>query len=243
MRKFDRSILQFSRSILYEDNHYLVINKRAGDIVQDDKTGDTTLLAHAAAFLVTRDKKPGKAYVGLPHRLDRPTSGVLVLAKTSKGLIRMNELFKKGEVEKVYWAVVAGKHFQKDIKEEFHYLFRDRKKNKSFAYTQPAPGRKEVRLSWRSLMSGERATLIEVQLITGRHHQIRAQLASRNMVIVGDRKYGSKATFSCKDIGLHCRRLSFIHPVKRTAVTVTASLPAKSEIWKPFLEYGGYIPI
>ncbi|MDA3850970.1 MAG: RluA family pseudouridine synthase [Spirochaetaceae bacterium] len=221
--------------ILYEDNHYLIINKLAGEIVQGDKTGDSPLTQAAADFLIKRDNKPGKAFIGLTHRLDRPTSGALILAKTSKGLSRMNELFRKGEVDKTYWAIVQGVLPAKE-EEMTHWLFRDTRKNKSFAHTSPGEGRKQAKLRWKTLSASDRHSLVEIQLLTGRHHQIRAQFEAVGMVLRGDLKSGAKDSLPGGGISLHCRSMSFMHPIKQEQVVVTAPVPAGDSIWLHFQE-------
>jgi len=220
--------------IIYEDNHYIVINKRSGEIVQGDKTGDTPLTETVADFLVKRDHKPGKAFVGLTHRLDRPTSGALILAKTSKGLSRMNELFRSGDVHKTYWAVLEGNIDQAQWKTLTHWLFRDSRKNKSIAYKQNGNGRKQGKLKWRSLACSDRYTLAEVELLTGRHHQIRAQFAALNLHLRGDLKYGAKRSLPGGGISLHCRSMEFIHPIRKEKIILTAPVPRVDALWSFF---------
>lgn len=222
--------MDFTHRILFEDNHYIIINKRGGEIVQGDKTGDTPLTEEVANFLIRRDKKPGKAFIGLTHRLDRPTSGALILAKTSKGLSRMNELFRKGEVGKRYWAIVEG-HHGKVEKELRHWLFRDSRKNRSFAHSSPGEGRKEARLIWKTLSCSDGFSLVEITLLTGRHHQIRAQFAAEGLSIRGDLKYGAKRSLNGGGISLHCRALQFLHPVKKESVEVVAPVPQEDNLW------------
>lgn len=225
--------MDFSRRIIFEDNHFLIINKFSGEIVQGDKTGDVPLTDLVADFLVRRDHKPGKAFIGLSHRLDRPTSGALILAKTSKGLSRMNDLFRKGLVDKRYWALLEGVHSfpERELK---HWLFRDSRSNKSVAYNEPGNGRKEARLRVKSLLSSDRFSLVEIELLTGRHHQIRAQLAAMGLHIRGDLKYGAKRSMKGGGISLHCRFMHFVHPVRNEDVNVTAPVPEEDALWAFF---------
>ena len=210
--------------ILYEDNHLIILNKRPGDIVQGDKTGDEPLSEIVARFIADRDSKPGKAFIGVSHRLDRPVSGIVLFAKTSKALERMNELFRNGEVEKIYWAVSA--NIPDPAEGELtHYLVRNEKQNRSKAYSRPVPGSKEARLRYRLLASGDRYHLIEVELLTGRHHQIRSQLSAIGSQIKGDLKYGAPRSNRDGGISLHARSIKFIHPVKKEEVFVVAPIP------------------
>jgi len=210
--------------ILYEDNHLIIINKRPGDIVQGDKTGDEPLSEKVARFIAERDSKPGKAFIGVPHRLDRPVSGVTIFAKTSKALERMNELFRNGDVEKIYWAITANRPDPPEG-ELMHYLVRNEKQNRSRAHSKQVPGSKEARLRYRLLASGDRYYLIEVQLLTGRHHQIRAQLSAIGSPIKGDLKYGAPRSNRDGGISLHARSIRFIHPVKKGEIFVVAPMP------------------
>ena len=207
--------------ILYEDNHLIIVNKRVGDIVQGDKTGDMPLSEIIADFIAVRDSKPGKAFIGVPHRLDRPVSGVTVFAKTSKALERMNELFRTGGVRKLYWAVVANRP-EPTEGELMHYLVRNEKQNRSRAFLKPVERSKEARLRYRLLGSGDRYHLLEIELLTGRHHQIRSQLSAIGSPIKGDLKYGAPRSNRDGGISLHARSISFIHPVKNEVVFVEA---------------------
>jgi len=210
--------------ILYEDNHLIIINKRSGDIVQGDKTGDEPLSDKVARFIAERDSKPGRAFIGVAHRLDRPVSGITLFAKTSKALERMNELFRNGDVEKIYWAIVADKP-EPPERELTHYLLRNEKQNRSKAYLKPVEGSKEARLRYKLLASGDRYHLIEVQLLTGRHHQIRSQLSVIGSPIKGDLKYGAPRSNRDGGISLHARSIKFIHPVKKEEIYVVAPVP------------------
>jgi len=216
--------------ILYEDNHLIIVNKRAGEIVQGDKTGDEPLSERIARFIAGRDSKPGEAFIGVPHRLDRPVSGITVFAKTSKALERMNELFRSGDVEKRYWAIVADKP-EPPVGELKHYIVRNEQQNRSFAYDIQKTGSKEARLKYNLLSSSDRYHLIEVLLLTGRHHQIRCQFAKIGCPIKGDLKYGAPRSNPDGGISLHARSIRFIHPVKKTEIFVVAPVP-EDNLWR-----------
>lgn len=207
--------------ILYEDNHILIFNKRSGEIVQADKTEDECLSEKLKAFIAQRDNKPGAVFMGVTHRLDRPVSGIVVFAKTSKALSRLNEAFRVGDMHKTYWAVVCQKPKENE-KILVHYLTRNEKQNKAYAYTLPKPGAKEAKLKYKFLKSTERYFLLEVELYTGRHHQIRVQLASIGCIIKGDLKYGAPRSNPDGSISLHSRSIKFVHPVKKEEMLVTA---------------------
>ena len=209
--------------ILYEDNHLLVFNKRSGEIVQGDKTGDEPLSEKLKAFVAQRDAKPGQVFMGVPHRLDRPVSGVVILAKTSKALERLNEMFRSegDKIQKRYRALVE-KCPEPAEGELVHYLLRNEKQNKSYAYTQPRNGAKESRLRYRLLHPTIRYFLVEVELLTGRHHQIRCQLSTIGSVIKGDLKYGARRSNRDGGISLHAYSVSFIHPVKKERIEIIA---------------------
>lgn len=210
--------------ILYEDNHLIIVNKRVSDIVQGDQSGDTSLDNLIREFIKERDNKPGDVFLGIPHRIDRPVSGVVVFAKTSKALSRMAQMFKEKTVEKIYYAIVANRP-AKDEDTLEHYLTRNTKQNKSYTHSKEVPGSKFARLHFRILGSSDNYHLLEVVLETGRHHQIRAQLAAIGCPIKGDRKYGSRRTNKNGGISLHARRISFVHPVKKENIEVTAPFP------------------
>lgn len=216
--------------ILYEDNHLLIVNKKVGEIVQGDKTGDECLAETYKAFIAQRDGKPGKVFMGIPHRLDRPVSGITVLAKTSKALERMAGMFRDGEAHKTYWALCCGKPAHEEGLLE-DYMVRNEKLNKSFiaAKGASAEGAKLARLKYRYLRSTERYHLIEVELLTGRHHQIRCQLSNIGCVIKGDLKYGAPRSNADGGICLHSRKIEFMHPVRKEPVTVEAPVPLS---WK-----------
>ncbi len=210
--------------ILYEDNHLLVFNKRTGEIVQGDKTGDEPLSETLKAFIARRDAKPGQVFLGVPHRLDRPVSGVTLFAKTSKALERLNEMLRQGQIHKTYWALTG----ERPPKEEdllTDFLSRNESQNKSYV----TPRGKEARLKYKLIQTTERYFLLEVELYTGRHHQIRCQLAHMGCPIKGDLKYGAKRSNPDGGISLHARHIRFIHPVKKTEVDVTAPVP---DSWK-----------
>lgn len=229
--------------ILYEDNHFVVVNKLCSEIVQGDKSGDEPLLEGVRSFIKKRDKKPGNVFLGAPHRLDRPTSGIVIFAKTDKGLSRMSELFKEKRIRKIYWAVLDALPPEQDG-ELRHYLVRDRKKNKSFASDNPKGGGKGKnsqgsgkaqlsRLSYRVLSASDNYYLVEVDLLTGRHHQIRAQFAALGCHVKGDIKYGARRTNKDGGIHLHARRVEFMHPIKNEQVIITAD-PPSDPLWDHF---------
>ena len=210
--------------ILLEDNHLLIFNKRTGEIVQGDKTGDEPLSETLKAFIAQRDGKPGQVFMGVPHRLDRPVSGVRVFAKTSKALERLNEMLRNGDLHKTYWALTANKP-PKDSDTLTDNLVRNESQNKSYV----AKNGKEARLKYTLIQTTDRYFLLEVELYTGRHHQIRCQLSHMGCPIKGDLKYGAKRSNPDGGISLMARRIQFIHPVKKTEVDVTAPVPSS---WK-----------
>ncbi len=219
-------------SILFEDNHLIVINKKPSEIVQGDKTGDKTMPDMIKEYLKIKYNKPGNVFCGVIHRLDRPTSGAVVFARTSKGLERMNAQFREKETNKVYWAIVE----QKPEKAEgslVHFLKKNETKNKSFVTDSEKGGAKEAKLTYQLIASSERYHLLEISLETGRHHQIRAQLAAIGCFIKGDIKYGAKRSNEDGSICLHARRLTINHPVTKEVLTFTADTP-NSAIWKIF---------
>lgn len=218
--------------ILYEDNHLLIINKRSGEIVQGDRTGDEPLSEKMKAFIALRDSKPGHVFMGVPHRLDRPVSGICVLAKTSKALERLNEAFRNGEVHKTYWALCCARPVPEEGRLE-SLMVRNEKQNKSYIVDEGSARSKDAKkavLRYRLLKSTDRYFLVEVQLLTGRHHQIRCQLASIGCPIKGDLKYGAPRSNRDGGISLHARSLSLTHPTTKETVTVEAPLD-----WKPII--------
>lgn len=221
--------------ILYEDNHLIVVNKAVGELVQGDETGDRTLADDVKEYLrVTYDKK-GNVYLGIPHRLDRPTSGIVVYAKTEKALVRLNEMFRsEGGIRKTYWAIVDRRP-PEDEGTLVHYIVRDSRLNKSTAYRNEVKGSRVAKLSYTLLSSSDRYHLLEIELHTGRHHQIRAQLKAVGVHIKGDLKYGAERSNPDGGISLHARRITFIHPVKKEEITIIAP-PPKDTLWTYFLD-------
>ena len=223
--------------ILYEDNHIIAVNKKVSDIVQADKTGDVPLVEEVKAYIKKKYNKPGDVFLGVPHRVDRPVSGVVIFARTSKALTRLNKMFqeKEREITKIYWAIV-GNLPEEDHAILTHYLVRDTEKNKSHAYNQPKSGSKEAVLEYKLLGSSQRYYLLEVKLYTGRHHQIRCQLAKIGCPIKGDLKYGFPRSNEGGGISLHARSISFKHPVTQETITITANPPKEDTLWKVFRE-------
>jgi 23S rRNA pseudouridine1911/1915/1917 synthase len=221
--------------VVYEDNHIIAINKACGEMVQGDKTGDETLLDIVKLYLKKKYNKPGNVFLGLPHRLDRPTSGLVILAKTGKVLPRLNKLFQtRGEVKKTYWAVVDKRppKFQDTLE---HYLIKNEAQNRSYAYTEKRRGTRFASLTYRHVASIDRYHLLEVELLTGRHHQIRVQLREIGLHIKGDLKYGFPRSNRDKGIHLHARKIELIHPVRKTPLTVVAD-PPDDVVWNEFLK-------
>ena len=216
--------------ILYEDNHIIIYNKKVGEIAQGDKTGDECVAETLKAFVAQRDAKPGKVFMGVPHRLDRPVSGIIILAKTSKALERLADMFRTGSVHKKYWALCCNAPQKKEGTLE-DYLVRNEKMNKTFVSRRGKEDgqAKLARLNYRHIADTDRYHLLEVELMTGRHHQIRCQLAGMGCVIKGDLKYGAPRSNPDGGICLHSRNVKFIHPVKKTEVDITAPLPSS---WK-----------
>lgn len=212
----------------------MIVNKRVSDIVQGDITGDASLDVLLKEFIRIRDHKPGAVFLGLPHRLDRPVSGAVVFAKTSKALSRMAGLFKEREIEKIYHAIVE-KCPQPESGTLEHFLTRNTKQNKSYIHSKEVPGSKNAVLHYRKLAFSDRYHLLEIELETGRHHQIRAQLAGVGSVIKGDRKYGAKKINKNGGISLHARKIAFIHPVKGERLEVVAPYP-KMDIFPVFFK-------
>ncbi|PWL27174.1 MAG: RNA pseudouridine synthase [Fluviicola sp. XM-24bin1] len=222
-------------SVLHTDNHTIVVNKRAGDIVQGDKTGDEPLSEKVKQYIKVEFNKPGNVFCGVVHRLDRPTSGAIVFARTSKGLSRLNEQFRGKSTRKVYWAVVEEMPEKKEATLT-HYLKRNEKQNKSYASDRETEGSKKAVLHYRWLQSSDKYHLLEVTLETGRHHQIRCQLSKIGSIIKGDLKYGAKRSNKDGSIHLHARELEYDHPTSKERVTVIAPVPQES-LWQ-FFEKG-----
>ncbi|MEE9363397.1 MAG: RNA pseudouridine synthase [Cellulophaga sp.] len=219
--------------ILHEDNHLIIINKRPGDIVQGDKTGDMPLNEVVKLYIKEKYKKPGNVYLGVPHRLDRPTSGIVIFSKTSKALPRLNKLFAEKEAKKTYWAIVKNK--PREQKETLiNWLVRNNKQNKSYAHTKEVPNSKKAILEYIICKKLTNYFLLEIDLKTGRHHQIRAQLTKINCPIKGDLKYGFDRSNKDGSIHLHARKLSFIHPIKKEMLHIVAP-PPLDPIWNACL--------
>lgn len=219
--------------VVYEDNHLIVINKRVGDIVQGDKTGDSPLSEIVKQYIKEKYKKEGNVFLGVAHRLDRPTSGIVVFARTSKALPRLNKLFAEKEAKKTYWAVVKNKP-DKQADTLTHWLIRNTQQNKSYAHLQEIPQSKKAVLDYKIIKELNSYFLLEIDLKTGRHHQIRAQLATIGCPIKGDLKYGFDRSNKDGGIHLHARSLSFVHPVKNELLTLVAP-PPKEAIWNACL--------
>ena len=222
-----------SSRILFEDNHILVFNKAVGEIVQGDKTGDECLAETLKAFIAQRDGKPGKVFLGIPHRLDRPVSGIVVFAKTSKALSRLTEMFRTGDIHKTYWALCCNTP-EKESGELVNWLTRNEKMNKSFIAKPGTSGAKEARLLYRLIGRTDRYYLLEVELLTGRHHQIRCQLSGMGCVIKGDLKYGAPRSNTDGGICLHSREIKFVHPVRKDEVDIIAPPP---DSWKGIRDF------
>lgn len=218
--------------IIYEDNHLLVVNKHCGDLVQPDPSGESALEDQIKAFIKQRDRKPGDVFLGVVHRIDRPVSGAVLFAKTSKALTRLNEMIRSGEIHKTYWAITEARP---DMEEGTltHYIVRDGRTNRSRAYDKPKADGKKAVLNYRVAGCSTRYTLVEVELLTGRHHQIRAQLSKIGCPIKGDLKYGAKRSNPDGGISLHSRRVEFLHPVRKEMITITAPVP-KDNLWEFF---------
>ena len=233
--------------VVYEDNHIIIVSKRSGEIVQGDKTGDTPLSDTVKEYIKEAYAKPGAVFLGVVHRLDRPVSGLVVFARTSKALERLNRMFANGEVHKTYWAIVESEKLKRrneergarneESNEEFttleHWLVRNEKQNKSYAYDQEKPHSKRAVLKYRLIGTSDRYSLLEVQLLTGRHHQIRCQLAAIGCPIKGDLKYGAKRSNPDGSISLLSRRVEFIHPVSKLPIVAEAPLP-NDALWRKF---------
>lgn len=215
--------------VIYEDNHLIAINKRPGDIVQGDKTGDVPLSELVKAYIKKKYNKPGAVYLGVVHRIDRPTSGIVVFARTSKALTRLNKIFAEKEAKKIYWAVV--RHNPPKEKDTLvHWLKRNQKQNKSYAYKKEIEESKKAILDYGIIKKLDNFYLLEINLKTGRHHQIRAQLAAIGCHIKGDLKYGADRSNKDGSIHLHARKLSLIHPVKKEPLSLLAPVPNDS-VW------------
>ena len=225
--------------VIYEDNHIIVVAKQSGEIVQGDKTGDKPLSETVKEYIKEKYQKPGEVFLGVCHRLDRPVSGLVVFARTSKALARLNKMFAEGEVHKTYWAISpspspspVGRGATAPSESLLtHWLVRNEKQNKSYAYDREVPHSKKAQLRYRVISQGDRYQLLEVELLTGRHHQIRCQLAKVGMTIRGDLKYGAPRSNPDGSISLHARRVEFIHPVSKLPIVVEAPVPADN-LWQ-----------
>ncbi|MBQ8487953.1 MAG: RluA family pseudouridine synthase [Prevotella sp.] len=218
--------------VIYEDNHIIIVAKDSGEIVQGDKTGDTPLSDTVKAYLKEKYHKPGAVFLGVVHRLDRPVSGLVVFARTSKALSRLNRMFAEGEVHKTYWAIVGNNSPQvPDVSLLTHWLVRNEKQNKSYAYDHEVPHSKKAMLRYHTIGHSDHYQLLEVELLTGRHHQIRCQLAKAGMPIKGDLKYGAPRSNADGSISLLSRRIEFVHPVSKETITAEAPIPEDS-LWQ-----------
>lgn len=218
--------------VIFEDNHIIAVSKTCNEIVQGDKTGDEPLSETLKGWLKEKYNKPGNVFVGVTHRLDRPTSGIVLFAKTSKALTRLNEMFRKSEVKKTYWAIVKAKDIAPEA-ELTHYLVRNEKQNKSYAYDVEKPNSKMAILHYKIIARSDRYMLLEIDLKTGRHHQIRCQLTKLGCPIKGDLKYGFDRSNPDGGISLHARRVSFTHPVSKELVEIVAPVP-QDNLWQAF---------
>ena len=219
-------------TVVYEDNHIIVVNKTASEIVQGDKTGDTPLSETVKQYLMEKYNKPGNVFLGVTHRLDRPVSGLVVFAKTSKALSRLNDMFRNGEVKKTYWAIVRNR--PQELEGELtNWLVRNEKQNKSYAYDKEVKDSKKAVLCYKTIGHSQNYHLLEVDLKTGRHHQIRCQLAKMGCPIKGDLKYGSPRSNPDGSICLHARRIAFVHPVSKESIEIEAPVPS-GNLWNGF---------
>ena len=216
--------------VVYEDNHIIIVNKESGEIVQGDKTGDIPLSETVKAYIKEKYAKPGAVFLGVVHRLDRPVSGLVVFARTSKALSRLNDMFRNGEVHKTYWAIVQQRPDHEEGTLE-NWLVRNEKQNKSYAYQREVPNSKKAILKYRIIGQSERYYLLEVNLLTGRHHQIRCQLAAMGCPIKGDLKYGAKRSNPDGSISLLAHRVEFIHPVSKQHIVVESPIP-EDNLWQ-----------
>lgn len=217
-------------NVVYEDNHIIIVNKQSGEIVQGDKTGDTPLSDIVKQYIKEKYNKPGNVFLGVVHRLDRPVSGLVVFAKTSKALSRLNEMFRTGDVHKTYWAIVKKNNIAPEATLT-DWLTRNERQNKSYAHNREVPGAKKAVLSYKVRSMSDNYMLLEVRLMTGRHHQIRCQLANMGCPIKGDLKYGSPRSNPDGSISLMSRRVEFVHPVSKETIAVEAPVP-DDRLWQ-----------
>lgn len=225
-------VFDIPSQILFEDNHLIIVNKKPGQLVQPDNSGDASLEINIKYYLKQKYVKPGEAFLGVAHRLDRPVSGVVIFTKTSKALVRINEMLKKHEIKKTYWAVVKNKPPQDEALLS-QYIIRNQKINKSIVYNISVDGAQKAELSYQLIASSQKYYLLEVNLMTGRHHQIRAQLSALGCPVKGDIKYGFARTNPDGSICLHAREVEFTHPINKKSLVVTAPAP-DSDVWKFF---------
>ncbi|MDR0872526.1 MAG: RluA family pseudouridine synthase [Prevotellaceae bacterium] len=225
-------------TILYEDNHIIIVNKTCSEIVQADKTGDTPLSETVKNYIKEKYNKPGNVFVGVPHRLDRPVSGIVVFARTDKALSRLNEMFRTHQIRKTYWAIVKDAP-NPPAAELTHYLIRKEKMNKSFAYDKEVRDSKKSILSYKTIARSDKYFLLEIELQTGRHHQIRCQLAKIGSPIKGDLKYGAARSNPDGGICLHARSVEFIHPVSQEKISIVAPLPENDVLWRVLSSFVG----
>ena len=223
------------KDILYEDNHLIVVNKHCGELVQPDRESEEALENDIKAMIKVRDHKPGDVFLGVVHRIDRPVSGAVVFAKTSKALTRLNEMIRNGQIRKTYWAITESTP-NPEQGSLTHYIVRDGRTNRSRAYNKPKADGKKAMLNYQVLGCSNRYTLVEVELLTGRHHQIRAQLSKIGCPIKGDLKYGAKRSNPDGGISLHSRRVELLHPVRKELLQIEAPTPAKDNLWAFFEE-------
>lgn len=216
--------------ILFEDNHLIIVNKCSGEIVQGDKTGDEPMSEKVKRYIKQKYNKPGDVFIGTPHRIDRPTSGIVIFAKTSKALMRLNKMFQDKEIQKTYWAIVKNPPKNKEGK-LVHYLKKNETKNKSFAQETMFQGAKVAELTYKIIFDFNNYFLLEILPKTGRHHQIRVQLSEMGCPIKGDLKYGFNRSNKDASISLHARKISFLHPVRKEQMEVVASVPSDDPLW------------
>jgi 23S rRNA pseudouridine1911/1915/1917 synthase len=223
--------------VLYEDNHIIAVNKKVGEIVQGDKTGDVTLADKVKAYLKEKYNKPGAVFLGVAHRIDRPVSGAVLFARTSKALARLNEMIREKKIRKIYWAIVQNRP-RLDSGALEHYLTRNEAQNKSYAYDRQVPNSQKAELFYKIAASGNGYYCLEIDLQTGRHHQIRSQLAKIGCPIIGDAKYGFEHPVKDGGVHLHSRKMEFIHPVAKVRIAIIAP-PPKDPLWDDFVLKSG----
>ncbi len=219
-------------NILFEDNHLIIVNKHSGDIVQGDKTGDKPLVEKVKEYIKEKYQKPGDVFLGMPHRIDRPTTGIVIFCRNSRSLERINQMFKDKAIKKTYWAIVKEKPAMEADK-LIHFLKRNESQNKSYASDEQKPESQRAELDYKIISQSDRYFLLEIDLHTGRHHQIRAQLSKIGCPIKGDLKYGYDRSNEDGSISLHARKVEFIHPSKKESITVVAPVP-EEKLWKFF---------